>query len=140
MRYYIIAGEASGDLHASNLMRALKREDHAAEVRCWGGDLMQEAGGTVVKHYRDLAYMGFLEVALNIRTILKNFRFAERDVLGWKPDVVILVDYPGFNLRMAKFASSHGIRVFYYISPQLWAWRSSRVHKIKRYVERMFVI
>lgn len=140
MKYYIIAGEASGDLHASNLMRALKTEDPQAEFRCWGGDLMQEAGGTVVKHYRDLAFMGFLEVALNIRTILRNFRFCEKDMISWKPDVVILVDYPGFNLRMARFACAHGFRVFYYISPQLWAWRSSRVKKIKRYVERMFVI
>jgi lipid-A-disaccharide synthase len=101
---------------------------------------MQGAGGTVVKHYRDLAFMGFLEVALNIRTILKNFRFCEKDITSWKPDVMILVDYPGFNLRVAKYASTHGIRVFYYISPQLWAWRSSRVRKIKRYVDKMFVI
>jgi lipid-A-disaccharide synthase len=140
MRYYIIAGEASGDLHASNLMRALRNEDAGAEFRCWGGDLMQAAGGEIVKHYRDLAFMGFLEVALNFRTILRNFRLCERDILSWKPDVVILVDYPGFNLRMAKFAATHGCRVFYYISPQLWAWRSSRVHTIKKYVERMFVI
>lgn len=140
MRYYIIAGEASGDLHASNLIRALKNEDPQAQFRCWGGDLMQAAGGEIVKHYRDLAFMGFLEVALNIRTIVRNFRICETDILAWKPDVVILVDYPGFNLRMAKFASTHSFRVFYYISPQLWAWRSSRVNTIKKYVERMFVI
>ncbi len=140
MKYYIIAGEASGDLHASNLMKALRSEDPSAVFRCWGGDLMQEAGGEIVKHYRDLAFMGFAEVALNFRTIMRNFRFCERDILGWNPDVVILVDYPGFNLRMAKFASLHGLRVFYYISPQLWAWRSSRVKVIKKYVERMFVI
>jgi lipid-A-disaccharide synthase len=140
MKYYIIAGEASGDLHASNLMRALREEDPAAEFRCWGGDLMQAAGGTVVRHYRDLAFMGFLEVALNIRTIMKNFSFCEGDILDWKPDVVVLVDYPGFNLRMARFAATQGFRVFYYISPQLWAWRSSRVKRIIKYVERMFVI
>jgi lipid-A-disaccharide synthase len=140
MKYYIIAGEASGDLHASNLMLALRKEDAVAEFRCWGGDLMQSAGGTVVRHYRDLAFMGFLEVALHIRTIMKNFRFCERDILDWNPDVVVLVDYPGFNLRIAKFASTKGFRVFYYISPQLWAWRSSRVNTIKKYVERMFVI
>jgi lipid-A-disaccharide synthase len=140
MRYYIIAGEASGDLHASNLMRALRGEDAGAEFRCWGGDLMQAAGGVIVKHYRDLAFMGFLEVALNLRTILRNFRLCERDILEWKPDVVILVDYPGFNLRMARFSATRGFRVFYYISPQLWAWRSSRVGTIKKYVERMFVI
>jgi lipid-A-disaccharide synthase len=140
MRYYIIAGEASGDLHASNLMRALLNEDPGAVFRCWGGDLMQAAGGEIVKHYRDLAFMGFLEVALNMRTILRNFRLCESDIRSWKPDVVILVDYPGFNLRMAKFSAKHGFRVFYYISPQLWAWRSSRVNTIKRHVERMFVI
>ena len=140
MRYYIIAGEASGDLHASNLMKALKTEDPSAEFRCWGGDLMEAAGGQIVRHYRDLAFMGFLEVAMNIRTILRNFRFCEKDLRSWKPDVLILVDYPGFNLRMAKFAAGEGIRVFYYISPQIWAWRTSRVHGIRKYVERMFVI
>ena len=140
MKYYLIAGEASGDLHASNLMRALRTEDPAAEFRCWGGDLMEAAGGVVVKHYRDLAFMGFIEVALNLRTILRNFSICQKELMSWKPDVLILVDYPGFNLGMAKFAATHGIRVFYYISPQLWAWRSSRVKKIKKYVERMFVI
>ncbi|GEM_PF-15835 len=140
MRYYILAGEASGDLHASNLMKALKEEDPQADFRCWGGDLMQQQGGVLVKHYRDLAFMGFLEVAEHLPQILRNFRFCEHDLLQYQPDILILVDYPGFNLRMAKFAHLHKIRVFYYISPQLWAWRSSRVKKIKRWVDKMFVI
>ena len=140
MRYYFIAGEASGDLHASNLMRELKIQDQDAKFRCWGGDLMQRQGAELVKHYRDLAFMGFMEVLSHLPTILKNFHFCERDILTFHPDVLILVDYPGFNLRMAKFATQHGIRVFYYISPQLWAWRSSRVKTIKKWVERMFVI
>ncbi len=140
MKYYIIAGEASGDLHASNLMRELNKRDAEVDFRCWGGDLMEAQGGTLVKHYRDLAFMGFLEVLLNIRTILKNMRFCKKDILAYKPDVLILVDYPGFNLRIAKFAAEQGIRVFYYISPQVWAWKKSRVYKIRKYVERMFVI
>jgi len=140
MRYYIIAGEASGDLHASNLMKGLRKQDAEAEFRCWGGDLMQDAGGVLVKHYRDLAFMGFAEVLLNLRTILRNLRFCRTDIQQYKPDVLILVDYPGFNLRMAKWAAEQGIRVFYYISPQVWAWKRSRVHKIKKYVERMYVI
>jgi lipid-A-disaccharide synthase len=140
MRYYLIAGEASGDLHASNLMRELKILDQDAVFRCWGGDLMQQQGAELVKHYRDLAFMGFLEVVSHLPTILKNFNFCEQDLLAFHPDVLILIDYPGFNLRMAKFAARHGIRVFYYISPQLWAWRSSRVKNIKKWVEKMFVI
>ncbi len=140
MKYYIIAGEASGDLHASNLMKALKEQDGKAIFRCWGGDLMEAQGGELVKHYRDLAFMGFLEVLLNIRTIMRNLKFCREDIMSWQPDVLILIDYPGFNLRMAEFASKHGIRVFYYISPQVWAWKKSRVHKIKKHVERMFVI
>ncbi len=140
MRYYIIAGEASGDLHASNLMAALRQKDTSADFRVWGGDLMQQAGGVLVKHYRDLAFMGFLEVAKNIRTILGNFKFCKQDIKTYQPDVLILVDYPGFNLRMAKWAKREGIRVFYYISPQIWAWNAKRVHAIKRDVERMFVI
>ena len=140
MKYYIIAGEASGDLHASNLMRELNKRDASADFRCWGGDLMEEQGGMLVKHYRDLAFMGFFEVLLNIRTILRNMRFCKKDILVYKPDVLILVDYPGFNLRIAKFATEQGIRVFYYISPQVWAWKKSRVYKIRKYVERMFVI
>lgn len=140
MKYYIIAGEASGDLHASNLMKGLRQQDAEATFRCWGGDMMQEAGGILVKHYRDLAFMGFAEVLLNLRTILRNFKFCREDILEYKPDVLILVDYPGFNLRIARWAAGHGIRVFYYISPQVWAWKRSRVHKIKKYVERMYVI
>lgn len=140
MKYYLIAGEASGDLHGSNLVKALRKEDPAADIRAWGGDLMSEAGATVVKHYRGLAFMGFLEVVKNLRTIMRNFRFCKSDVQDFQPDVLILIDYPGFNLRMAKWAKSQGIRVFYYISPQLWAWHSSRVHQIKANVERMFVI
>lgn len=140
MRYYLIAGEASGDLHASNLMRELKSQDPGAVFRCWGGDLMEQQGAAVVKHYRDLAFMGFMEVVSHLPTILKNFRLCEKDLLAWYPDVLILVDYPGFNLRMAKFAKQHEIRVFFYISPQLWAWHSSRVQTIRKWVDNMFVI
>jgi lipid-A-disaccharide synthase len=140
MKYYIIAGEASGDLHASNLMKALKKEDEAGNFRVWGGDLMEEAGGVLVKHYRDLAFMGFLEVLQNIRTIFKNINFCKKDILAFQPDVLILVDYPGFNLRIAKWAKKQGIKVFYYISPQVWAWNSKRVHQIKKDIDRMFVI
>ena len=140
MRYYLIAGEASGDLHASNLIRELKSRDPEAAFRCWGGDLMEQQGATLVKHYRDLAFMGFMEVVTHLPTILKNFRLCKQDLLVYKPDVLILVDYPGFNLRMAKFARQQGIRVFYYISPQLWAWHSSRVKTIRKWVDRMFVI
>lgn len=140
MKYYIIAGEASGDLHASNLIKAIRAQDPQAEIRAWGGDLMEAAGATVVKHYRDLAFMGFVEVALNIRTILGNFKTCKADILEFKPDALILVDYPGFNLRMAKWAKAEQFKVFYYISPQLWAWHSSRVHGIKENIDRMFVI
>ncbi len=140
MKYYLIAGEASGDLHASNLMKELKKKDASAQFRFWGGDLMQEQGGELVKHYRDLAFMGFIEVIANLRTILGNIKFCKNDILNYKPDAVILVDYPGFNLRIAKFAHNAGFKIFYYISPQVWAWKKSRVHKIKRFVDRMFVI
>ncbi len=140
MKYYIIAGEASGDLHGSNLMRALQKEDEEAEFRVWGGDRMQRAGGALVRHYRDLAFMGFTEVLLNLRTILRNIRFCKEDILNFQPDVLILIDYPGFNLRIARWAQEEAIKVFYYISPQLWAWHSSRVHGIKKWVDRMFVI
>lgn len=140
MKYYLIAGEASGDLHASNLMKELKKKDPSAEFRCWGGDLMEGQGGKLVKHYRDLAYMGFIEVALNIRTILGNIRFCKEDIINYKPDALILIDYPGFNLRIAEFAHKNGLKVFYYISPQVWAWKKSRVYKIKKFVDRMFVI
>lgn len=140
MRYYIISGEASGDLHGSNLMKELKALDSDAQFRCWGGDLMKEQGGELVKHYRDLAFMGFTEVLMNIRTILRNIDLCKKDIQQWKPDVVILIDYPGFNLRIAEFAKQEGFKVFYYISPQIWAWKQSRVHKIKRVVDHMFVI
>lgn len=140
MKYYIIAGEASGDLHGSNLMKELKKKDPQAEFRFWGGDLMQQQGGTLVKHYKDLAFMGFAEVIMNLRTILGNITFCKKDIQNWKPDVVILIDYPGFNLRIAEFVKSLGIRVYYYISPQIWAWKTGRVHTIKKFVDRMFVI
>lgn len=140
MKYYIIAGEASGDLHGSNLMKALKQKDPNAEFRFWGGDLMKAQGGTLVKHYRDLAFMGFLEVVMNLRTILNNIKFCKEDILNNRPDVIILVDYPGFNLRIARFAKELGIKVVYYISPQLWAWKEGRVEIIKKYVDEMMVI
>lgn len=140
MKYYVIAGEASGDLHGSNLLRELKKRDANSEFRCWGGDLMQAQGANLVKHYRDLAFMGFIEVLANLKTILSNIDFCKKDLLDFAPDVLILIDYPGFNLRIAEFANKSGIRVFYYISPQIWAWKQSRVYKIKRDVDRMFVI
>jgi lipid-A-disaccharide synthase len=140
MKYYIIAGEASGDLHGSNLMKALKQKDPNAEFRFWGGDLMKAQGGTLVKHYRDLAFMGFLEVVMNLRTILNNIKYCKEDIQKNRPDVLILVDYPGFNLRIARFAKELGIKVVYYISPQLWAWKEGRVEIIKKYVDEMMVI
>ncbi len=140
LKYYIIAGEASGDLHASNLMKAIKLKDPDADFRFWGGDLMQNQGGTIVKHYRDLAFMGFLEVVQNLKTILNNIKVSKKDIQEYKPDVLILVDYPGFNLRIAKFAKELGIKVVYYISPQLWAWKEGRVETIKKYVDDMLVI
>ena len=140
MKYYLIAGEASGDLHGSNLMKGLLREDPGAQFRVWGGDLMQTAGGTLVKHYRDLAFMGFWEVVQNLPTILRNMRFCKADILDFKPDVLILIDYPGFNLRIAEWAAKQKVRVFYYISPQLWAWHASRVKIIQSSVERLFTI
>jgi lipid-A-disaccharide synthase len=140
MKYYIVVGEASGDLHASNLMKALLLEDRHSEFRFWGGDLMQQVGGTLVKHYRDLAFMGFAEVIKNLRTILNNIKFCKRDILDYQPDVLILVDYPGFNMRIAEFAKQKGISVHYYISPQIWAWKENRIKKIKRNVDEMYVI
>ena len=121
MKYYIIAGEASGDLHGSNLMKALKEADPSAEFRIVGGHLMEEQGGTLLKHYKDMAFMG-LDVILHLRTILKLMKYCQQDVLAWKPDVLILIDYPGFNLRMAKFAHTNNIRTYYYIAPKVWAW------------------
>ncbi|MCF6347396.1 MAG: lipid-A-disaccharide synthase [Flavobacteriaceae bacterium] len=140
MKYYIIAGEASGDLHASNLIKALQKKDVNADIRFWGGDLMQAAGGTLVKHYRDLAFMGFIEVIANLRTILNNIKFCKKDILTYKPDILILVDYPGFNMRIATFAKQKGIKTHYYISPQIWAWKENRIKKIKRDVDEMYVI
>ena len=140
MKYYIIAGEASGDLHGSNLMKALIEKDSNAEINFWGGDLMQEVGGTLIKHYRELAFMGFFEVFMNIGTILRNIKFCKRDILNFKPDVLILIDYPGFNLRIAEFARKNGFKIHYYISPQIWAWKENRIKKIKRDVDQMYVI
>lgn len=140
MKYYLIAGEASGDLHGSNLMKSLKLKDPNAQFRFWGGDLMQAQGGEMVKHYRDLAFMGFVEVVQNLGTILKNIKICKKDIETHQPDVLILIDYPGFNLRIAKFAKSLGIKVIYYISPQLWAWKEGRVETIKKYVDEMLVI
>jgi len=140
MKYYVLAGEASGDLHASNLIKEISQIDANAQFRGFGGDLMEKAGMTVLKHYRDLAFMGLIPVILNIRTIKNNFRFCEQDMLNFNPDVLILVDYPGFNLRMAKFAKAHGIRTFYYISPKIWAWKEKRVYRVKAYVDDMFTI
>ncbi len=140
MKYYLIAGEASGDLHASNLMKELKKLDSKAEFRCWGGDKMQAAGGTIIKHYRELAFMGFTEVLMNIRTIFTNIDLCKKDIVEWKPDTVIFVDYPGFNLRIAPFVKEMGIKTIWYISPQVWAWKASRVKKIKACVDKMIVI
>lgn len=140
MKYYILAGEASGDLHASNLIKEIKLIDGDAQFRGFGGELMEQAGMTVLKHYRELAFMGLVPVVMNIRTIQKNFRFCEQDMLEFQPDVLILVDYPGFNLRMAKFAKAMGIRTFYYISPKIWAWKEKRVHKVIAFVDEMFCI
>lgn len=140
MRYYIIAGEASGDLHASNLMAELKKSDPQADFRFWGGDKMQSQGGVMVKHYRDLAFMGFVEVVLHLGTIFKNLSFCKKDIFQYRPDAVILVDYPGFNLRMAKYLHKNNVPVIYYISPQIWAWNQSRVHQIRKTVDKMLVI
>ncbi len=139
-RIYIIAGEASGDLHGGNLVKELKRIDPSIEIRAWGGDRMTAAGAEVVKHYRDLAFMGFAEVIKNLRTILRNLRECKADIQRFKPDAVVLIDYPGFNLRIAEFVHSIGIPVHYYISPQVWAWKKGRVHQIKRVVDHMYVI
>jgi len=140
MKYYIISGEASGDLHGSNLIKELKKRDVAADIRCWGGDKMQAAGATLVKHYKELAFMGFLEVIKNLGTILKNIRFCKDDILQYKPTALILIDYPGFNLRIAKWAKEQEIPVIYYISPQVWAWKENRVKLIKNCVDKMLVI
>jgi len=140
MKYFIVAGEASGDLHGANLMKHLKDKDADAEFHFWGGDLMKVQGGTLLKHIKDLAFMGFSEVLKNIRTILRNIKTCKSQILEYKPDVVIFIDYPGFNLKIASFAKENGFKTFYYISPSVWAWKESRVEKIKKYVDEMFVI
>lgn len=140
MRYYLIAGEASGDLHGAGLIRALRRHDPSSEIRCWGGDQMESAGGTLVKHFRDLAFMGFVEVLRNLRTIFRNLRFCREDIGAYRPDVLILIDYPGFNLRIARWAHQQGIKVIYYISPQVWAWKEGRVRMMKQCIDKMLVI
>jgi len=159
MKYYIIAGEASGDLHGSNLIKELKKVDPHADIRCWGGDLMEQEGGVLVKHYKDLAFMGFVEILMNLRTILRNMDFCKDDILQYQPDALILIDYPGFNLRIAKWAheqkveqqktrpissarpqSGQAWKVIYYISPQVWAWKENRVNQIRRCVDKMLVI
>lgn len=141
MKYYVIVGEASGDLHASNLMRALKQADPEADFRFFGGDLMSAVGGTRVKHYKDLAYMGFIPVLLHLRTIFRNMKKCKEDIVRWVPDVVILVDYPGFNLKIAEYIKQHTrIPVYYYISPKIWAWKEYRIKNIKRDVDELFSI
>lgn len=140
MKYYLIAGEASGDLHASNLMKALKETDKEADFRFWGGDLMQSQGGKMVKHYKELAFMGFAEVVMNLRTILKNISFCKEDIQNYQPDAIIFIDYPGFNMRIAEWAKKEGIPTHYYISPQIWAWKENRIKKIRRDVDEMYVI
>ncbi|MCH7535439.1 MAG: lipid-A-disaccharide synthase, partial [Bacteroidetes bacterium] len=140
MKYYIIAGDASGDLHASNLMKEIRLNDDNSEFRCWGGDLMKAQGATLVKHYRELAFMGFLVVAVNLRSILRNISNCKKDIAAYVPDIVILVDYPGFNLRIARFAKNAGFKVCYYISPQVWAWGRYRIRRLARSVDFMAVI
>ena len=136
----MIAGEASGDLHGSNLIKELQKLDAKANIRCWGGDKMEAAGASLVKHYKDLAFMGFAEIAKNLPTILKNFKFCKSDISAFKPDVIIFIDYPGFNLRMAKWAKENTYKTVFYISPQVWAWKESRVKNIKRDIDKMIVI
>jgi lipid-A-disaccharide synthase len=140
MKYYLIAGEASGDLHGANLMAALKAKDATATFRFWGGDLMQAEGGEMAKHYRELAFMGFVEVIFNLRTILQNISFCKKDIAAFDPDVIIFIDYPGFNLRIAKWAKKQGYRTHYYVSPQIWAWKEGRIKDIKRDIDAMYVI
>lgn len=140
MKYYIIAGEASGDLHGSNLITALKEEDNTAEIRCWGGDLMQKAGGQLAKHYKDMAFMGFWEVIKNLPVIFKNLAFCKEDIQKFQPNVIVFIDFSGFNLRIAAWAKKKGFATHYYISPQIWASRQGRIKKIKRYIDTMYVI
>ncbi len=140
MKYYIIAGEASGDLHGSNLMKELYKKDSQPTIRFWGGDLMNQTGGTLVKHYRELAFMGFSEVILNLKTILNNITFCKTDIESFNPDVIIFIDYPGFNMRIAKWAKEKGFKTHYYISPQIWAWKENRIKAIKRDFDKLYVI
>ena len=140
MKYYIVAGEASGDLHGSNLMKSLKKSDSQADFRYFGGDLMEAQGGTLMCHYRKMAFMGLFDVLANLRTIASNLEFCKKDIVKYSPDALILVDYPGFNLKIAQFAHRRGVRVFYYISPKVWAWKKSRIKKLKAYVDKLFVI
>lgn len=140
MKYYVIAGEASGDIHGSNLIKAIQKLDPQAEFRCWGGDLMAAAGGKVVKHYRELAFMGFWEVFINIRTIFRNIAFCKADIESFQPDRIIYIDYPGFNMRIAAWAKINGFENHYYISPQIWAWKENRIKKIKRDLDALYVI
>ncbi|WP_047247297.1 lipid-A-disaccharide synthase [Maribacter thermophilus] len=140
MKYYIIAGEASGDLHGSNLIKALKLQDPEANIRCWGGDLMQQAGGDLVKHYKEMAFMGFIEVLMNLNAIFKNISFCKTDIANFDPDIIVFIDYSGFNLRIAKWAKENGYKTNYYISPQIWASREGRIEKIKRDIDAMHVI
>lgn len=140
MKYYLISGEASGDLHGSNLIKEIQKLDSDAQFRAWGGDLIEATGATLVCHYRELAFMGFVEVLANLRTILNNINFCKQDIMDYEPDVIIFVDYPGFNLRIAPFAKKLGIKTVYYISPQVWAWKESRVKKIKQSIDKMLVI
>jgi lipid-A-disaccharide synthase len=140
MKYFIIAGEQSGDLHGSNLVRELIVADKNAEIECWGGDLMESAGATLLVHYRKMAFMGFIAVIKNLSAISRNIKLCKRHIIEFKPDVVIFIDYPGFNLRIAGFAKKSGYRTFYYISPKLWAWNEGRVKKIKKFIDRMFII
>jgi lipid-A-disaccharide synthase len=140
MKYYLIAGEASGDLHGGNLVKQLFSQDEQANIRCWGGENMEAAGATLVKHYRDLAFMGFVEVLKHLGTILANIKFCKKDIREYNPDVLVLIDYPGFNMRIAEWAKKQGIKIVYYISPQVWAWKENRVKKLKRDVDLMLVI
>lgn len=140
MKYYIIAGEASGDLHAGNLIREIKKLDGQADIRAWGGDKMQAQGATIVKHYRELAFMGFAEVIMNLRTILQNLKYCKEDIAQYKPDVLILVDYPGFNLRIARWAKEQGFKVIFYVSPQVWAWKEGRVKMMRQCIDVLLTI
>lgn len=140
MKYYLIAGEASGDLHGSNLIKELQKLDAAADIRCWGGDLMQAAGAALVKHYKELAFMGFAEVVMHLQTILQNISFCKEDIKQFTPDVVVFIDYPGFNLRIAEWAKGEGYKTVFYISPQVWAWKENRVKKMKQNIDHMIVI